>query len=133
MRTGWEIVIAGRNFDPTEFFGRSGIQPSRLGLREERDGWTRQVVDFTDWREGRDQDRYSLDMATEALDYLKANRQEFEELCTLPGVEERILNFVGLVTRDGAADDFVLSPSDLSLLADLGFSVSFCTVCRLPD
>lgn len=38
MRTGWEIVIAGRNFEPSEFFKTSRIQPNST--------WEREVVDY---------------------------------------------------------------------------------------
>lgn len=48
-------------------------------------------VEFADVRDG----TYPLDAATEALDFLRTNREEFVRLSSFPGVITRSLSFFG--------------------------------------
>lgn len=141
MRTGWEIVIAGRNFDPSDFFRSSRIQPCSTWEREivdyespknfatlakaiatkeikEAGRYWQKGIEFTDWHEG----SYPLNIAFEALDYLLANREEFEKLCNLPGVENRHLNLHD--TSNESGNSFDLTPSQMTILAELKLSLS---------
>lgn len=126
MRTGWEIVIAGRGFDPSEFFKTALIQPSRIWSDEvvtqvepeEKQRCGQKGVEFSDFHDG----PYPLDMATEALDYLMTHRDEFEKLCRLPGIEERRLNFID--TLEGHGGMFHFDPSWIVVLAELKFSIN---------
>lgn len=151
MRTGWQIIIAGRNFEPSDFFKASRIQPSERWEREcyEDSVWPscpdtatiderfaliersetfkppddalryrETVIEFSDWRDG----PYPLDMPLEALDYIMANREEFEQLCRWPGIDECSLNFFdNLDGQKISAFDF--QPTWLTILGDLKFKI----------
>jgi hypothetical protein len=123
MLTGWEIVIAGRNFDPAAFLETSIIQPTKIWEREvEEDGerHKQRGIEFSDWHEG----AYRLDMVTEALDYLGTHRIEFQKLLSLPGIDDRCLNFVDTSCHRNLACVFDFTPERMSLLASLELSVS---------
>ncbi len=79
-------------------------------------------IEFTDWHE----EPYPLDMATEALDYLRANLTEFQELCALPGIQERCLNFVDTLQGHGGSFDF--EPTSLAMLAELKIAIEICVL-----
>ena len=145
MRRGWEIVIAGKDFDPSEFFKTSQIQRNRIWDEEEVEyvvsetldegqdsldalsagkppevlkRYLQRKVEFTDWHEG----PYRLDMATEALDYLMTHREEFKTLCNLPGIDKRCLNFEDALEENGVSD-FHFDSDWVAILSELKLSV----------
>ena len=123
MRTGWQIVVAGRGFDPTAFLESSIIQPcSEWDCEVEESGnrWIERGIEFTDWHQG----PYPLDMATEAMDYIHSHFNEFRELCTLPGIDKRELNFFD--TLDGHGGSFDFFAPWIKALAELQFQISIC-------
>lgn len=145
MRVGWKIVIEGKDFDPSEFFETSRIQPNRIWDEDEVEyvigetldelqdlhdaisagkppevlkRYRQRKVEFTDWHEG----PYRLNMATEALDYLMTHREEFKTLCNLPGIEKRCLSFEDTLEENGVSD-FHFDSDWVAILAELKLSV----------
>lgn len=123
MNVGWEIVISGQNFDPKEFLHKSKIRPTQVWERDiESDGGSYKVqgIEFSDWYEY----SYPLDMTTEAFGYIEMHLAEFKELCDLPGIDDRRLNFVSKCTRGGHGHMFEFSSSNMSMLSLLKVSAS---------
>lgn len=84
-------------------------------------------IEFTDFHDG----SYPLDIASEALDYLLANFEEFKKLCAWPGIEERRLTL-----HDTCAEgwsDFDFTPAQLSVLAELKISLTINVAGPLED
>ena len=118
MTTGWQFVIGGRKFDPTEFLKSCRIQPTtdwKEGVGDDSE----RCVDFCDWHDG----PYPLAMETEALDFLREHIEEIRSLLNLEGVERRELHFI-----DDGGSGFLFESSSLSLLGELGITVSICVL-----
>jgi hypothetical protein len=77
------------------------------------------VGDYLQFSDARD-DYAGLDPMTEALDLLRSCREELLRLSRLPGITVRHL----LITANVAACTLELEAEDISLLHDLGLSLS---------
>lgn len=111
MRTGWQLVIRGKNFSPGNFFLNTVIQPTTC----EADS-----VSFDEWHDG----SFPLDMATEAMDFISSNQEELLRLVKLPGIEERVLSFCD--TLQGQGGLFLFDSEEIALLARLNLKLDIC-------
>lgn len=117
---GFTLVFGGPDFLPEEFLKDSPLQPSGIAHRgatlssgnAAEDSW----LQFDDLHAG----SYPLDAATEALDYLASDREEFQRLAQFPGVIFRTLNFFG----DANTCSITLDPEAISLLHELSLAVT---------
>jgi hypothetical protein len=118
MKSGYTIVFGGSDFSPEGFLRSSSLKPEvihrgdkLLDGRIAEESW----LEFFDIHEG----KYPLDAKTEAMDFLKARRDEFIRLSSFQGVSMRNLNFFG----DGASC-MEIYPEDIALLHELSIHVS---------
>src|SRR4051812_32517454 len=117
-RSGFTIVFGGPDFQPEEFLHESRLEPFIVhrGDTLRRGGAAAESwLEFAELHDG----THPLDAATEALDFLRAYRDEFVRLSHFPGVVTRALNFFG--NADSCSMEF--EPADIALLHELAVHV----------
>jgi hypothetical protein len=117
--TGFTMVFGGPAFRREDFAPGAALRTylrEASACREADDQSGGHYLQFSDVRD----DYAGLDPMTEALDLLRVGREEFLRLSRLSSITVRHL----LITGDVAACSLELETEDITLLHDLGLSLS---------
>jgi hypothetical protein len=127
VRTGFNIVIGGRDFDPDCALSGVSLAPDAVRRRGEQLQANECFIEFAHFSD----DVFRLDMFNEAIHYIKMNYSDFQRLCFFHGVEYRCLNFVDDVATGGL---FVMDDQSLSVINELKFALQIQVLsapCRI--